>query len=75
MRIGEPARKHGVTDLDIGHAVRNAIRRIEIDEGLSMLIGPTLGGALLEVGVLGIETDDPVVIHAMTLRKKFYKFL
>src|SRR5428012_3806 len=28
MRIGEPARKHGVADADIWHAVRNALRRI-----------------------------------------------
>ncbi len=30
---------------------------------------------LLEIGVLGPATDDPVVIHAMRLRPKFQKFL
>ena len=29
-----------------------------------MLIGPAATGALLEIGVLDIEGDDPVVIHA-----------
>jgi hypothetical protein len=30
---------------------------------------------LLEIGVLDLESDDPVVIHAMELRRKFYLFL
>ena len=75
MRIGEPARKHGVFDADIWHAVRNAVRRIALDEDLTMLIGPAKDGALLEIGVLDLEGDDPVVIHAMPLRQKFYRFL
>jgi len=32
-------------------------------------------GALLEIGVLDIDGDDSVVIHAMLLRPKFYRFL
>lgn len=75
MRIGEPARKHGISDADIWHAVRNAVRWIEMDEELTMLIGPAADGALLEIGVLDIDGEDPVVIHAMGLRRKFYRFL
>ena len=75
MRIGEPARKHGVADADIWHAVRNAVRRIALEEDLTMLIGPASDGALLEIGVLDLEGEDPVVIHAMPLRQKFYRFL
>jgi len=40
-----------------------------------MLIGPARDGSPLEVGVLGPGGDDPVVIHAMPLRPRFYKFL
>jgi hypothetical protein len=75
VRIGEPARKHGVADVDIWHAARNAIRRVVMDEDLTMLIGPATEGALLEIGVLGLDGDDPVVIHAMPLRPKFHLFL
>ena len=75
MRIGGPARKHGVTDADIWHAVRNAMRRVSVDDELVMLIGPASNGALLEIGVLDPEGDDPVVIHAQSLRAKFHKFL
>jgi hypothetical protein len=39
MRIGEPARKHGVPDTDIWHGVRNATHKIDMDEDLTMLIG------------------------------------
>lgn len=75
MRIGEPARKHGVSEPDIAHAVRNAMRWVEMDDDLTMLIGPATDGGLLEIGVLDIAGDDPVVIHAMSLRRKFYRFL
>ena len=75
MRIGEPARKHGLADADIWYAARTAVRRVVMDEDLTMLIGAASDGALLEIGVLDIDGDDPVVIHAMALRPKFYRFL
>ncbi len=75
MRIGEPAWKHGVGADDIWHAVRNAVRRITMDDDLTMLIGPASDGALLEIGVLDMEGEDAVVIHAMPLRPKFHRLL
>lgn len=75
MRIGRPAREHGVADADIWHAFRNGTRRVVMGDGLTMLIGPATHGALLEIGVLDIDGDDPVVVHAMQLRPKFYRFL
>lgn len=75
MRIGDPAHKDGISDDDIWHAVRNAIRKIDMDEDLTMLIGPAHNGTPLEIGVLDLGGDDPVVIHAMRLRTKFYLYL
>jgi len=75
MRIGEPARKHGIAELDIWHAIRNATRRIILDDDLTMLIGPATNGSLLEIGLLDFDGTDPVVIHAMPLRSKFHRFL
>ncbi len=75
MRIGKPARKHCVPECDIRHAVRNAVRHIVMDDELTMLIGSTPDGVLLEVGVLDLLGDDPVAIHAMPLRPKFHRFL
>ena len=74
-RIGTPARKHGVGDADIWHAVRTAIRKIDMDDDLTMLIGPAHDGTLLEIGVLDMNGEDPVVIHAMRLRPKFYPLI
>jgi hypothetical protein len=73
VRIGDPARRHRIGDADIWHAVRNATRKVDLDEDLTMLIGPAQDGALLEVGVLNLGGEDPVVIHAMRLRPKFYR--
>jgi len=39
------------------------------------LIGATVEGALLEIGVLDLEGDEPVIVHAMPLRPRFYGFL
>jgi hypothetical protein len=75
LRIGAPARKHGVDDADIWHAVRTAIRKIDMDDDLTMLIGPARDGTPLEIGVLDLNGEDPVVIHAMRLRPKFYPLI
>ena len=75
MRIGAPARKHGILDADIWHGIRNATLKIDMDGDLTMLIGPARNGAPLELGVLGLDSDDPVIIHALPLRAKFYRFL
>jgi len=75
VRIGNPARKHGITDPDIWHAVRHVMRLIAMDEDLTMLIGPATDSALLEIGVVDLDGEDPVVIHAMTLRPRFHRFL
>jgi hypothetical protein len=37
----------------------------------AMLIGPATDGTLLEIGILDLEGEDPVVIHAMPARPKF----
>ena len=57
------------------HAVRNAMKLIEMDEDLTMLIGPARDARPLEIGVLDLAGDDPVIIHAMPLRAKFRRFL
>lgn len=66
MEILESARRHGVSDDDIRHALRNAMNRIPQDDGFVMHIGPDRTGRLLEVGVVGDR-----VIHAMPARPKY----
>ncbi|MFT4036375.1 MAG: hypothetical protein QM679_12450 [Patulibacter sp.] len=71
MRIAQPARKHGVPDEDILHAVRHRIAQWREDEDFTMLTGPARDGALLEIGLLGIHGDGPVVIHSMPARPNY----
>lgn len=69
MEIAPSAHRHGVSDEDMTHAVRNAIRAFEAEpEGL-MIIGPSTSGTLLEVVVV----DGDTIIHAMTAREKFLR--
>lgn len=66
------ARKHGVRDDDLLHAFNNPTRAEDLDEGLTMLVGPDRAGNLLEVGV--VESDDgPVIVHAMPARPKYLR--
>ncbi len=76
MLIADSARKHGIADDDIHHAVRNAIREVAL-ETRALIIGPSTTGALLEIVILDPEDDDnePVAIHAMPLRPKFHRYL
>ncbi len=39
-----------------------------------MIPGSATDGVLFEVGVLDLDGDDPVIIHALPIRTKFYRF-
>ena len=74
MRIVASARKHGVADEDILHAVAHPLRTCT-DQGdfdLVMVVGPARSGVvLIEVGVVDDE-DDPRGGHAQPARRKFW---
>lgn len=71
MRILESARRHGIGDLDIRHALEFAIRVHDLEDDLVMFVGPTRAGDLLEVGVVTDAAEAPCVVHAMPVRSKF----
>lgn len=73
MRITASARKRGISDEDMLHAIEHYLRAFT-DQGeqeLVMFIGPARSGAVLEVGVIE-DDDDPRIIHAMPARAKFW---
>ncbi|MBU8834574.1 hypothetical protein [Mycolicibacterium goodii] len=76
MRITDSARKHGISDDAMLHAVANAIRVIEQEydgEIRQLVIGADQTARLLEIVVV---TDEPArIIHADVLRPKFYDYL
>ena len=66
------ARKHGLADDDILHAFNHPISYEDLDDGLVMIIGPTRSAHLIELGF--IDTDHgPVIVHAMTARRKYLR--
>lgn len=69
--IEPSARKHGVTDDDMIHALRNHWHAFETDDpAVTMYIGPAMNGEPLEVGVVDDE-EGTAVIHALAARPKF----
>jgi hypothetical protein len=75
MDVADSARQHGVSDDDMHHAVALAVRVVRQGSADRVLvIGPDRVGALLEIVVLDPDTE-PVIIHVMPLRAKFYRFL
>ncbi|OCB56136.1 hypothetical protein A5722_14660 [Mycobacterium vulneris] len=76
MQIEDSARKHGITEAAMRHAVANALRIIEQEydgELRQLVIGADQSARLLEIVVV---TDEPVrIIHADVLRPKFYDYL
>lgn len=75
MQIGESARKHGLADEAMRHAVRVPFRIVRLGDDRTLYIGADPSGTLLEVVVAGLEGDAPRIIHAMNLRRKFYQYL
>lgn len=74
MEIADRARRHGVADEDIRAAVSVPLRLLRQGDDRVLVIGADSAGRLLEIVVLD-PYDDPVAIHAMPLRPKFYRYL
>ncbi|MDJ0664389.1 MAG: hypothetical protein QNJ75_07500 [Acidimicrobiia bacterium] len=79
MEIYHTAHKHGISDVDILHALDNAITVVDLepdaDPAKVLAIGPDRAGNLLEIILLELPNDAQLVIHAMQLRPAFYDLL
>lgn len=64
------ALRHGIAHADIDHALTHAIA-FHDDDDLTMAIGPSRDGRLLEVALT--EADGVVVVHAMVARRKYLR--
>lgn len=67
VRITESARRHGISDEAIRHAVGNAIKVITLEEGW-FIIGSDESGRMLELVAKTTDEEELVVFHAMPLR-------
>jgi hypothetical protein len=69
--IEASARKHGVSDDDMLHALRHHWRAFETDDpAVTMFIGRSRTTEPLEVGVVS-DDEGTAVIHPMKAREKF----
>jgi hypothetical protein len=79
VEIHRSARKHGIDDSAIRHALDHAIAVIDLDPDADppkvLTIGPDKAGNLLEIIWLELADDVNLVIHAMPLRPTFYDLL
>ncbi|MGQ0521202.1 MAG: hypothetical protein ACT4PX_08635 [Actinomycetota bacterium] len=77
MEIHPSARRHGVADEDMLHAVENALAAEDVGEDPDrwLVIGPDTAGNLLEVVLLISIEGDELVIHAMPMRPNYRRLL
>jgi uncharacterized DUF497 family protein len=77
VEIHPSARKHGVADEDIRHAIDHALAIEDAGEDPDrwLAIGPDRAGNLLEVVVLFTNEGVQMVIHAMRMRAKFRRLI
>lgn len=77
MAIHRSARRHGIDDAVISHALDHALIDLEpdADPPKVLAIGPDRAGNLLEVIWLELADNVNLAIHAMPLRPTFYDLL
>ena len=79
VEIHRSARRHGIRDADIQHAVDHPVVVVDLDAESDppkvLAIGPDRAGNLLEVIMLELAGDELLAIHAMPLRSAFHDLL
>lgn len=80
MDIDPGARKHGIPDDDILHAVEQALAGYALEERddeprRTLLLGPDRQANLLEVVVVELDDGRRLAIHAMRMRPKYIPLL
>ena len=79
VEIHRAARRHGVSDEGIVHAVERALVVVYMDPDDDppkvLVIGPDGAGNLLEVIMIELAEQRMLAIHAMPLRPAFFPLL
>jgi hypothetical protein len=77
VEIHPSARRHGIPDDDILHAIDHSIVVDDLGEDPDrwLVIGPDCAANLLELIVLISAEGDGLIIHAMPLRAVYRKLL
>ncbi len=79
MEIHRAARRHGVGDADIVHAVGHVVVVHDVGDDdsprRSLLLGVDRAGNMLELIVLVFDGGRQMVVHAMPMRAKYRALL
>jgi hypothetical protein len=75
VEIHSAARKHGIADADIDHAVEHAMTIENQDDDTRLYLGPARSAALLEVVTVVRDDGSEIAIHAMRMRAKYQRLL
>lgn len=71
--ITPSARKHGIKDADIRHALKHhQLTVVTEDPEFTIYVGPSSTAELLEIGVVD-DLERQTVIHAMAARLKYLR--
>lgn len=75
MVIHPSARRHGVADEDIEHAIEHAMAIEEFDDDTRLYLGPSRSADLLEVVTIVRDDGSELAIHAMRMRSRYQRLL
>ena len=79
MEIHRSARKHGISDRQIEHVLDHARLVADLDDRASpartLVLGPDAAGNMLELIVLHFDDGRDMVIHAMSMRRRYESLL
>jgi hypothetical protein len=75
VEIHPSARKHGIADEDIEHAMRHALAIDDQADDTRLYLGPARSADLLEVVTIVRDDGSEVVIHGMKMRPKYRRLL
>jgi len=77
VEIHPAARRHGIADDDMIHAIDHVITTEDLGEEPDrwLVIGPDRAANLLEVVILVTAEDTELIIHAMPMRATYRRLL
>lgn len=75
LTIHPSARKHGIADADIEHAVSHAMSVDDGDNQTRLYLGAARNAELLEVATIARDDHSEIAIHAMKMTEKYRRLL
>ena len=75
MEIHPSARKHGIADGDLTHAVTHAMAIDDQDDDTRLYLGPARNADMLEVVTIVRDDGSELAIHAMKMRSRYQRLL